>query len=187
MKREDLLYGPDRYAYVDRENFHTISHKPPELNLPTKRVFWGSKELDVPILKDPFGQMIEVINTEGCNLHMDSWHRCATTHCLAGWLVHLAGAQGYKLEVGTYTATAALEMLKAATTIPDEACFIDSEYRTVPYFFFWTNAPKEGILDALEDMRQGDFSGIRRGYADTRYAEKYPPIYEDEDEDATYD
>jgi|GEM_PF-6593085 len=31
-------------------------------------------------------------------LKMDKWHSCNTTHCLAGWGVHLEGAAGYALE-----------------------------------------------------------------------------------------
>jgi hypothetical protein len=31
-------------------------------------------------------------------LDMDSWHRCETTHSIAGWAIHLAGEQGYALE-----------------------------------------------------------------------------------------
>jgi len=31
-------------------------------------------------------------------LDMGTWHRCDTTHCLAGWAVHLSGPAGYALE-----------------------------------------------------------------------------------------
>jgi hypothetical protein len=29
---------------------------------------------------------------------MSSWHSCETTHCRAGWAIHLAGEAGYALE-----------------------------------------------------------------------------------------
>lgn len=29
---------------------------------------------------------------------MSTWHSCGTTHCRAGWAVHLAGEPGYALE-----------------------------------------------------------------------------------------
>ena len=29
---------------------------------------------------------------------MNDWHTCSTTHCRAGWVVHLAGEAGYALE-----------------------------------------------------------------------------------------
>ena len=38
---------------------------------------------------------------------MDSWHVCNTTHCRAGWVVHLAGEAGYALEKFHDTALAA--------------------------------------------------------------------------------
>jgi hypothetical protein len=28
---------------------------------------------------------------------MADWHTCDTTHCWAGWIVHLAGKEGYEL------------------------------------------------------------------------------------------
>jgi hypothetical protein len=31
-------------------------------------------------------------------LDMSTWHTCNTTHCRAGWVVHLAGEAGYALE-----------------------------------------------------------------------------------------
>ena len=32
---------------------------------------------------------------------MGSWHACETTHCRAGWAIHLAGKAGYDLEKKT--------------------------------------------------------------------------------------
>lgn len=29
---------------------------------------------------------------------MDDWHKCGTTHCVAGWAIMLAGEQGAALE-----------------------------------------------------------------------------------------
>jgi hypothetical protein len=29
---------------------------------------------------------------------MGTWHTCGTTHCRAGWAIHLAGEAGYALE-----------------------------------------------------------------------------------------
>jgi hypothetical protein len=48
---------------------------------------------------------------------MNLWHTCETTHCRAGWVVHLAGAAGYKLEELTSTPFAAMLILKASSTI----------------------------------------------------------------------
>ena len=38
---------------------------------------------------------------------MSTWHTCNTTHCRAGWVVHLAGEAGYALERFHDTALAA--------------------------------------------------------------------------------
>ncbi len=40
-------------------------------------------------------------------LKMDNWHTCETTHCRAGWVVHLAGEAGKKLETFYNTELAA--------------------------------------------------------------------------------
>ena len=38
---------------------------------------------------------------------MDTWHTCETTHCRAGWVVHLAGKAGKELELFHNTLLAA--------------------------------------------------------------------------------
>ena len=68
-------------------------------------------------------------------LAMDSWHSCETTHCRAGWVVHLAGEAGYKLERQTSPQFAAQQIYKA------------SGYEISPVRFFDSNEA------ALEDMR----------------------------------
>jgi hypothetical protein len=35
---------------------------------------------------------------QGGSLDMSTWHTCETTHCRAGWAVHLAGSAGRLLE-----------------------------------------------------------------------------------------
>ena len=45
---------------------------------------------------------------------MDDWHTCATTHCRAGWVVHLAGEAGYALERHHNTLLAAQLIYKAS-------------------------------------------------------------------------
>ena len=49
-------------------------------------------------------------------LKMSDWHTCETTHCIAGWGIHQAGPDGYKLEkaVGSAAAGAILLGLEAA-------------------------------------------------------------------------
>jgi len=48
---------------------------------------------------------------------MDSWHTCETTHCRAGWVVTLAGAEGKALEKETNTEFAAMMIYKESSPI----------------------------------------------------------------------
>ena len=48
---------------------------------------------------------------------MDAWHTCDTTHCRAGWAVHLAGEEGKKLEDQTSTLFAAMQIYKKSSNI----------------------------------------------------------------------
>lgn len=48
---------------------------------------------------------------------MDDWHTCDTTHCRAGWVVHLAGEKGYALEKATSCEFAAMQIYKASSDI----------------------------------------------------------------------
>lgn len=59
-------------------------------------------------------------------LNMDDWHTCETTHCRAGWVVHLAGEAGCALEwaMGTAAAAAMIYMASDPTLekVPDFYC-----------------------------------------------------------------
>ena len=54
-------------------------------------------------------KILEAISA-GASLDMSTWHTCETTHCRAGFAVHLAGAAGYELEkqLGSQRAGAAI-------------------------------------------------------------------------------
>ncbi len=43
---------------------------------------------------------------------MNNWHACDTTHCWAGWIVHIAGDDGKALEDKTSTPFAAMMIYK---------------------------------------------------------------------------
>ena len=76
------------------------------------------------------------------NLDMGRWHSgCGTTHCRAGWVVHLAGDEGYKLEKKLGTVGAALAIYAAS----DPSYFDEN---TAPDFYGDDNA------FALKDMRR---------------------------------
>ncbi len=48
---------------------------------------------------------------------MATWHTCETTHCRAGWVVHLAGEAGKALEAFHDTPLAARLIYKASSPI----------------------------------------------------------------------
>ncbi len=84
-------------------------------------------------------RVYEAASQEGA-LDMRSWHAdgsCGTTHCRAGWVVHLAGDAGRALEwvMGTPTAAAMIYMAS------------DPQLERIPDFYC-TNA------EALEDMQR---------------------------------
>jgi hypothetical protein len=49
-------------------------------------------------IKNIDAAILAAIDARGNELRMSSWHTCGTTHCRAGWAIHLAGDAGYKLE-----------------------------------------------------------------------------------------
>jgi len=54
---------------------------------------------------------------------MDTWHTCDTTHCWAGWIVHLAGDDGYELEKETSTLFAAMMIYKKSNGKSISPCY----------------------------------------------------------------
>jgi hypothetical protein len=69
-------------------------------------------------------------------LNMNDWHTCNTTHCRAGWVVHLAGDAGYALERFHNTALAA------------QLFYRQSGYDISPCRFYDNNQ------DAMADMKR---------------------------------
>ena len=59
---------------------------------------------DVPVIPEIDQAILTAIETGPDGLDMEYWHdtretgRCQTTHCRAGWAIHLAGPPGYDLE-----------------------------------------------------------------------------------------
>lgn len=53
---------------------------------------------DIPVIHDIHKKIYASISANGNSLDMRSWHTCETTHCRAGWAIHLAGKDGYELE-----------------------------------------------------------------------------------------
>jgi hypothetical protein len=91
----------------------------------------------VPVV-EKLHQRVYAAASQPESLEMDSWHTCETTHCRGGWVVHLAGEPGKKLEARFGT-------LLAAMKIYDASC---PGYKISPLRFFDSNEA------ALEDMRK---------------------------------
>ncbi len=56
---------------------------------------------EAPVVPNIDAAILAAIRTQGCSLKMNRWHSCETTHCRAGWAIHLAGEAGYTLERAT--------------------------------------------------------------------------------------
>lgn len=89
----------------------------------------------IPAIEDIHRKVYEAASAPNA-LDMDSFHVCETTHCRAGWVVHLAGEAGYELERRTDPVFAAMQIYKA------------SGYEISPVRFFESNEK------AMEDMKR---------------------------------
>lgn len=58
----------------------------------------GAIGVRAPIIPNIDAAILAAIEAPGCALEMANWHSCNTTHCRAGWAVHLCGDAGYALE-----------------------------------------------------------------------------------------
>ena len=90
-----------------------------------------------PIVENIHQKVYEAAN-QPHGLDMNTFHSCGTKHCRAGWAIHLAGEQGYKLESHTDSVFAAMMIFKASSP----------SIEVSPVRFFEDNAT------ALEDMRK---------------------------------
>ncbi len=92
---------------------------------------------EVPVIENIHARVLEAASAPEA-LRMETWHTCNTTHCRAGWVVHLAGEAGYALERFHNTALAAQLIYRASNpSLP-----------VSPTRFYETNE------EALADMRR---------------------------------
>lgn len=96
----------------------------------------GDLEASIPTLENIHQRILEAVSVPEA-LDMGDWHTCDITHCRAGWVVHLAGEQGYELEELTSTLFAAMQIYKKS-----------SEIKVSPTRFFETNEV------AMEDIKR---------------------------------
>jgi uncharacterized protein YjbI with pentapeptide repeats len=84
----------------------------------------GAKYEDVPLVRNLDAKILKTIESGDGVLAMNDWHTCETTHCRAGWAVHLAGEAGYELErqLGSPAAAGALIYARSTGRVPDFYC-----------------------------------------------------------------
>ncbi|MBA4166529.1 MAG: hypothetical protein H0X41_03120 [Chitinophagaceae bacterium] len=75
-----------------------------------------SRGFEVPVIENIHQSVLSAVKKPDA-LDMRDWHTCDTTHCRAGWVVHLAGEKGYALEKQTWTLFAAQQIYKASSPI----------------------------------------------------------------------
>ncbi len=102
----------------------------------------GASFGEVPIVEDLDRKILDAIQRPGCSLEMASWHTCETTHCMAGWAIHLAGEAGYELERRTNSATAGAAIFARSTG-------------RVPDFYAGNDAALEALRARVEAQTEG--------------------------------
>ena len=89
----------------------------------------------IPKIENIDAAILAAVRSSGCSLEMDAWHTCETTHCRAGWAIHLAGEAGKALEYQLGSAVAGA--LIYAVSRPN---------KPIPNFYAATN---EALLDLI--------------------------------------
>jgi hypothetical protein len=73
--------------------------------------------IEIPSISGIHTAVYTVASATPKALDMGNWHTCETTHCRAGWVVHLAGDAGMVLEKETSTLFAAMQIYKKSDPI----------------------------------------------------------------------
>ena len=98
----------------------------------------ATQKLEVPVVENLHQKIYTAAIATPESLNMSDVHGCQTTHCRAGWAVHLAGEAGYALEQRFGWELAAMK-------IYDASC---PGYKISPVRFYETNEV------ALADMKK---------------------------------
>ena len=77
--------------------------------------------MEIPKIENIHNLILSSI--EDNSLEMSHVHTCKTTHCWAGWAVHVAGELGYKLEKETDWLFAAMQIFKKNSPIKINPCW----------------------------------------------------------------
>lgn len=112
----------------------------------------GAKGLDLPppdVAEARIRQIAEIVTAKPEALNMRNWHTCETTHCIAGWAVHLAGEWGARLERERGSAMAGLTLLG-----PEAAAhFYDTDADAMAWLR--SKLPEGEIAAALQEKDNG--------------------------------
>ena len=96
---------------------HDIKAEKDVTNETTSEIASRSSFPGVPIIENIRQKILEAVTAIDHKLEMGSWHVCETTHCRAGWVVQLAGNEGFELERKTSTQFAAMRIYKNSSDI----------------------------------------------------------------------
>ena len=103
-----------------------------------------SDTLKIPKIENIDKVIYAAVTATPIALNMGRWHTCNTTHCRAGWVVHLAGDEGY-----------ALEKFFNSTALAAQLIYRESGSPINPNRFYDSND------DALADMKlRANLSGV---------------------------
>ena len=107
-------------------------------------------EIKIPLLKNLNSEVLASVLSNGNKLEMELVHVCKTTHCRAGWTIHVCGKQGYQLEKECENWEEAASLILKAN-YPD---------RDLPSFY---SSNENGMLRLLEDAKY-DYDKRTKGY-----------------------
>jgi hypothetical protein len=82
-------------------------------------------KITIPKIEEIDKKVYECASKENA-LNMSNWHTCETTHCRAGWVVHLAGDEGRRLEEFHNTELAAMLIYRESGSPINPSRFYDS-------------------------------------------------------------
>ena len=81
----------------------------------------------IPVIEQIDQAVYAAVTAAPDALNMSKWHVCDTTHCRAGWVVHLAGEEGYALQKFFNSTALAAQLIYRESRSPINPCrFFDS-------------------------------------------------------------
>ncbi|MBA2741466.1 MAG: pentapeptide repeat-containing protein, partial [Actinobacteria bacterium] len=93
---------------------HAVSDADRQARQLARAKAYRARHPTVPVVEDLDAKILAAVAAGG-KLDMIDWHSCATTHCRAGWAIHLAGESGYDLERETSPGVAGWMIYLAST------------------------------------------------------------------------